>query len=448
MRQPAHGRRRRGPETARSVGLDLLREVLERGRLLDDSLTAHPGLARLSAQDRAFARLLVATVLRRLGQIDRLIDQALAQPLKPGLSDVRNILRLGLAQLLFLRTAPYAAVGATVDLAQGRRLAGYRGLINAVLRRLSREGQALVAAQSAPRLNTPDWLWDSWAEAYGETVAEAIATRHASDPPLDLTVKPGEDPDLWAERLGAAKLPGNSLRLPAGHGRIEQLAGYGEGGWWVQDFAAALPARLLGDVAGRGVIDLCAAPGGKTAWLAAQGARVTAVDRSAARMALLRANLDRLGLDAEAVVADGAQWRPERPADLVLLDAPCSGTGTLRRHPDIAWLKGPSDVASLIVAQDRLLRAAAEICAPGGSIVYAVCSLQPEEGPCRIQQLLEEGMTVERLPIVLGDLDDTQGAGEDLAPLLTPDGDLRTLPSHLAGRGGMDGFYACRLRRT
>ena len=440
--------RRDAPETtARSVSLDLLREVIDRKRPLDDSLAAHRGLADLQARDRAFARLLVATVLRRLGQIDLLIDQALDSPLKPGLGAVRNILRLGLAQLLFLGTAPHAAVAATVALAVGRRLAGYRGLINAVLRRLSQEGPVLVTGQDAARLNTPDWLWTSWVAAYGDATAAKIAEQHLSDPPLDLSLKPGENLDHWATQLEAERLGPQALRLPAGHGRIDALPGYRDGAWWVQDLAASLPGRLLGEVADRRVVDLCAAPGGKTAWLATEGARVTAVDRSGPRMARLSANLERLGLEAETVVADGSRWRPDAPADLVLLDAPCSGTGTLRRHPDIARLKGPGDVASLAAAQDRLLRAAIEICAPGGLIVYAVCSLQPEEGPHRIAALLRDGQPARRRPVTPALLDLGPAAPINPDAFITPEGDLRTLPSHLASLGGMDGFYACCLQR-
>jgi 16S rRNA (cytosine967-C5)-methyltransferase len=221
---------------------------------------------------------------------------------------------------------------------------------------------------------------------------------------------------------------------------VTELPGYDEGAWWVQDAAATLPARLLGELSGRHVVDLCAAPGGKTAALAVAGAAVTAVDRAPARMAQLEANLRRLGLEAEAVVADAAVWRPGQPADAVLLDAPCSGTGTLRRHPDIARLKGPGDVASLTVEQDRLLRNAVAICRPGGPIVYAVCSLQPEEGPERIAALLASGAPVEREPLCPEEID-------GLAGFVDAAGDLRTLPSHWPDLGGLDGFYACRLRR-
>jgi 16S rRNA (cytosine967-C5)-methyltransferase len=318
------------------------------------------------------------------------------------------------------------------------RLAPYRGLANAVLRRLAREGDGLLAAQDAARLNLPDWLWDSWGAAYGEATARAIALAQGEEPPLDLSVR--GDAAAWAGKLGATLLPTGSLRREAG-GSVADLPGFAEGAWWVQDTAATLPARLLGDVRDRSVVDLCAAPGGKTAQLAAAGARVIAVDRSPARQRLLKENLTRLGLAAEIVTAEAETWRPATPADGVLLDAPCSATGTLRRHPEIAWIKGPDDVARLAPVQDRLLDAAVAMLKPGGTLVYCTCSLQPQEGPERIEALLARQPSLSRRAITA-----TEIGG--LAELLTPQGDLRTLPSHLADQGGMDGFYAARLTRA
>ncbi len=413
--------------------------VLRRYRPLDDVLANDKGMAQLAPRDRAFARLLCATVLRRLGQIDALIDASLNRPGKRGFADVRDLLRLGVAQLVFLGTPAHAAVSTTLLLAQGPRLAGYKGLLNAVLRRLARDGAELAAAQDAPRLNTPDWLWRSWSAAYGEATARAIAQAHGEDPPLDITVKNTPDLHVWADRLGAEVLPTESLRL-RGAGDVSQLSGYGEGAWWVQDAAATLPARLLGDVAGKRVIDLCAAPGGKSAALAAAGAEVTAVEQVPERRARLADNLARLGLHADIVTADATAWRPPQPAPAVLLDAPCTGTGTIRRHPDIAHLKRPSDVAALAQAQDRLLAAAVEMLSPGGLLVYATCSLQPEEGPERIATLIAGGAPVERIAVQAAEVG-------GLSELIDGTGDLRTLPCHLPAHGGIDGFYACRLRR-
>lgn len=423
--------------TARHLALTLLQSVLDRHLGLGEALESARGFGHLEPRDRAFARLLAATVLRRLGQIDVALAACLARDLSPRASEARNLLRLGAAQLLFLKTPPHAAVGQTVALAEGR-LASYRGLANAVLRRLAREGEALLAGQDAARLNLPDWLWTSWCAAYGEPAVRTIAAVQMEEPPLDISAV--RDAPSWTGSLGATLLPTGSLRRPAG-GAVADLPGFAEGAWWVQDAAAALPARLLRDVAGRRVVDLCAAPGGKTMQLAAAGAEVIAVDRSPARQKRLAANLARLGLTAETVTAEAETWRPAAPVEFVLLDAPCSATGTLRRHPEIAWIKSADDVARLAPVQDRLLDAAAAMLAPGGTLVYCTCSLQPEEGPARVESFLARQPPMSRAPVAAGEVG-------GLAELLTPTGDVRTLPSHLAEQGGMDGFYAARLTRA
>ncbi len=421
------------PISARRIALDVLDLVLGDQRPFDEAFAGHPQLGRLASRDRAHARLLTTTTLRRLGQIDAVLERFLRAT--PKSIRVRNLLRLGAVQLLFLETPAHAAVSETVALASGREDFA-RGLVNAVLRRVAREGQALVEAQEAARLDTPDWLWRSWSAAYGEDAATAIAMAHLVEPPLDLTVR--EHPEVWARRLDADHLHGNTLRRLAG-GAVEDLPGYADGAWWVQDAAAALPARLLPEIAGRTVIDLCAAPGGKTAQLAAAGARVIAVEASARRAERLGANLQRLRLGAEVVVADARDWRPEQPALRLLLDAPCTATGTIRRHPDIAWHKTPADVTRLAQLQRQLLAAAALMLAPGGTLVYASCSLQPEEGAPLIEAALADGLPLERWPI----------APEELAGLAverTPAGEVRTLPCHLPGQGGLDGFFIARLR--
>jgi 16S rRNA (cytosine967-C5)-methyltransferase len=334
-------------------------------------------------------------------------------------------------------------VDSTVALAGGfRDSAGYKGLINAVLRRIGREKAALLAAAPPGEASLPDWLWRSWSAAYGAR-ASAIAEAVLHEAPLDLSVKRADEIAHWAEALHAEILPGGTLRLrPHGDGekhlRITELPGYAEGAWWVQDFAASLPVKLLGDVAGRRVLDLCAAPGGKTAQLAAAGAEVTAIDRSADRLKRLEQNLARLQLSARCAAADAAAWDGAQDFDIVLLDAPCSATGTLRRHPDVAWLKDPRDLPKLNAAQDRLIDAALRLVKPGGTVLYCVCSLQPEEGHARIDAALKRHADVTHAPFDAGD---AFGMGD----LLTQDGDLRTLPCHLAEKGGMDGFYAARL---
>ena len=426
------------PPAARSVALALVGQVLARSKPLDQVLAESRDLMRLEARDRAFARLLVVTLLRRLGQVDAVLGHCLERPLAPAMARTRGILRLGAVQLLFLGTPAHAAVSESLALAEAVGQGRAKGLINAVLRRIDREGEGVLADQDAARLNTPDWLWQSWSAAYGEETTRAVAEAHLAEPPLDLSVK--DDPTVWAERLSAELLPTGSLRLESGQGAIERLAGYEEGAWWVQDAAATLPSRLLGDVKGLRVADLCAAPGGKTAQLAAAGAEVVAVERTRSRARRLEQNLARLQLSAEVVVADARSWQPDRPFDAVLLDAPCSATGTLRRHPDIAWLKAPADLPPLVALQDALLDAAVDMLAPGGCLVYATCSLQPEEGPDRIAALLSRRPDLSLVPVEAAEL-------PGLAEAVTREGYLRSLPCHWSARGGLDGFFAARLRR-
>jgi len=426
------------PPSARSVAIDLIGAVLRRKRPLDDAIEDNGEMGGLPARDRAFARLLVATVLRRLGQIDALIAHCLNTPLPPRAAMVHDMLRLGIAQLLFLRTPPHAAVATTVDLADMRGFISHKGLVNAVLRRLSQEGPGLVAEQDAARLDTPDWLWRSWSQSYTEAGARAVAQAHLKEAPLDLTLR--GDVEKWRGLLDAVLLPTGTLRRTGG-GAIMSLPGYSEGAWWVQDAAAAIPATLLGKIAGERVIDLCAAPGGKTAQLAAAGAYVTAIDRSPRRLERLNLNLARLGLPVESLVADAAVWRPAEPARFVLLDAPCTATGAIRRHPDVPHLKSPDDVARLSAVQERLLGAAIDMLAPGGTLVYCTCSLEAQEGPLQVQRLFSRGAPVKRWPITAADVG-------GLAECVTAEGDLRTLPSHLPQFDGIDGFYAVRLVRV
>ena len=434
------------PADSRAAAVSLVEGVLRRGQTLDRTLERQAGCDSLAPRDRAFARRIAATTLKRLGQIDALIAHCLDRPLPAKAAKAVDGLRIGAAQLVFMDTPAHAAVDRTVELIQGPLVAPYRRLVNAVLRRLAAEGEGLARAQDAARLNTPDWLWRSWTDAYGEAACRAIAAHHLAEAALDITVK--GDAAEWAPRLEAEMLPTGTLRRTAG-GAVTELPGFDAGAWWVQDAAAALPARLamtaLGALGGATVehcriADLCAAPGGKTAQLAAAGAAVTAVDRSPERLARLRRNLARLGLAARLVEADAALWQPGERFDAVLLDAPCTGTGTIRRHPDIARLKAPADIARQVALQDRLLAAAAALVAPGGVLVYGVCSLQPEEGADRIAAFLAARPEFERAPVAAAEI-----AG--IAEALTPAGDLTTRPDQLAEYGGWDGFYAARLRR-
>ncbi len=420
----------------RIAAFELLTAVFQKRRRFDKALAAQNDLSALDPRDRALARLLALTVLRRAGELDAMIAPLLRKPLRGKAAPVQNLLRIGAAQLAFLETPAHAAVSTTVDAAEATRNGPYKKMVNAVLRRLTREG--VPKAEDPGRLNTPDWLWNSWKTAYGAETAAAIATAHLTEPPLDLTVK--QDPGAWAEPLDATLFPTESLRRTAGGG-IRELSGFDAGEWWVQDAAAAIPARLLGDITGKIVFDLCAAPGGKTAQLAAAGARVTAVDSDELRLKRVAENLTRLRLDAQLVAADATQWVPPQKADAILLDAPCSATGTIRRRPDIAWLRSQQDVERLATLQSELLSRTADLLRPGGTLIYATCSLQPEEGPDRIAALLERDAPFERLSIEAGEVPGLETA-------VTPEGALRTLPCHWAEIGGIDGFYVARLRRS
>jgi 16S rRNA (cytosine967-C5)-methyltransferase len=328
-----------------------------------------------------------------------------------------------------------------------RRAAKYAGLVNAVLRRCAREGQPLIDEVKSQTLDSPPWLLARWIAHYGESTAKEIAVALGYEPSLDITVK--SDAEQWATRLHGEVLPTGSVRTLL-QGSVTMLPGFTEGQWWVQDAAAALPVRLFGDVAGKTIADLCAAPGGKTAQLALAGARVTAIDRSPGRVARLRDNLTRLTLEAETVVADAAEWPKEAGAeggsfDGVLVDAPCASTGTIRRHPDVAWLRQEADIGALMAVQKRLLQKAVALLKPKGILVYCTCSLEAEEGEQAISALLASESAVRRVPIDAGEV-----AG--LAEILTAEGDLRTLPCHLPHDdprlSGLDGFYAARLVKS
>lgn len=424
---------------ARHASYVLLHGALRSQRSVDEDFDQH--VSGLEPRNRAFVRLLVATTLRRLGQIDAVLGTFInrAPPER-----VTDLLRLGAAQLLFMDTPAYAAVGTTVALTKQGASAPQAGMVNAVLRRVSEKGAAMVAAQDAAKLNTPSWLWTAWVAAYGEPAARATAEAHLQEAALDLSLKTPADSADWATRLGATALPTGSLRRTGG-GRIVELDGFAEGAWWVQDAAAALPAKILlhalGDAAGKTVIDLCAAPGGKTAQLAAAGCAVTAVDTVADRLSLLRENLTRLKMSANVVRADVRGWRPDGLADGVLLDAPCSATGTIRRHPDLSHLKRPTDPARFATLQTELLAAAAQMVKPGGYVLYSVCSLQPEERKAVVAAVIEQGAPLSPVKIP------TEAVGGE-SQFVTATGELRTLPSQWSELGGLDGFYGALFQRN
>ena len=434
---------------ARTIAADILDGVLQRRRPLDEQIEDQATLRVLAERDRAFTRRLIATVLRRLGTLRFVLSKMLERGLPPGAPHVESALLLGAAQILFLDVPDHAAVDLSVRIVQrDRRAARYAGLVNAVLRRTTREGRQILENLDPVEHDTPPWLLQRWTNAYGADTARAIAVANAREPALDVSVK--NDPQRWAERLKGHALPTGSVRLVP-HGPVTQLPGFEEGEWWVQDAAAALPARLLGDVRGLRVADLCAAPGGKTAQLASAGAHVVAVDRSQDRLMRLKENLARLKLAAETVAADAADWKAE-PFDAILLDAPCSSTGTIRRHPDVPWLKAESELPALVALQEALLKNAVSLLKPGGVLVYCTCSLEPEENDGVIGKLLADRNDLKRSAIAASEV-----AGR--AELLNSIGDLRTLPCHFADLhlsdpedpdserrlSGLDGFYAARI---
>lgn len=432
----------RAGSDARDCAVGWVDAVLRHGRSFDDAMEHYSGSA-LDPRDRAFARLIAVTVLRRRGTIDAAIGTYLTRPLPEKRGKLSAILQCAAAQLLFLDTPPHAAIALAVDQCRDDSHARrFDKLSNAVLRRVSENKDRLSREVDPAVVDMPAWLRQRWQKNFGAEIASEIASASLTEPALDLTVK--SDSGAWAAKIGATILPTGSLRL-AHRGRIDAIEGFRDGAWWVQDAAAALPAKLLGKVAGLKVLDLCAAPGGKTAQLAAAGADVTALDISAQRLDRLRENLQRLNLTAHIVVADILDYQPSHLYDAVLLDAPCTATGTIRRHPDILSLRRPEDITQLAAIQQRLFDKAAAFTAPGGVLVYCSCSLEPEEGPDQITHFLNANSTFHREPI---------GAGESgLDPAwITTEGDLRTLPCHLAhlssGLTGLDGFYAARLRKA
>jgi 16S rRNA (cytosine967-C5)-methyltransferase len=422
---------------SRELAVHLVDGAIRLHRAVDDnlqSLLQRKYVDVLDQRDRALAHALALISLRRKGDLEAALAKHLKSPLPRSATLVPAILITGAAQLFFMRVPAHAAIDTAVALSKKDSNARhFAGLVNAVLRKLANE----PAPEPVPRRNTPDWLWQRWVGSYGEETAQAIAASHLEEPPLDLSVK--DDPHRWAHELGGVVLPTGSVRLRNYPGRIEDLAGYAQGQWWVQDAAAAMPAKLLGNILDLRVLDICAAPGGKAAQLAAAGAQVTAVDISASRMARFKRNMERLNLRPAIRVGDFLKLPAETTYDAVLLDAPCSSTGTIRRHPDLPYVKTPGLIAELGQVQQRMLVHAAQFVKPDGFLVYCTCSLEPEEGENQIEAFLGAHPEFSRSPIK-----ETDVAG--MTQVLMRDGDLRTLPFMSIGPSkGLDGFFASRL---
>lgn len=454
-------------QVARRFAVFVVDAVLTHRRALDEAIAeaaSKPHATTMPARDRAFARLIATTTLRHLGQIEFVLGRFIEKALPAETGRLKAILATSAAQLLFLDTPPHAAISQAVDIVRlDHHARRFDKLANAVLRKVSAEGKALLADADGVKLDVPAWLWQRWVRTYGEDAARSIAAASLAEAPLDLTVK--GDPTEWAATLSGVALASGSVRVREA-GRVEDLPGYAEGQWWVQDAAAALPARILAAKPGMTVADLCAAPGGKSAQLAAAGAKVTSVDLSGRRLKRLAENLARLSLDAEVVEADVAAFaaEPSRVAafDAVLLDAPCSATGTIRRHPDLLRAKGEDEVLRLAGKQLPLLAAASALVRPGGRIVYTTCSLEPEECEQIVEAFLAASPSFRIVPV------DPAALGIP-ATLVTANGYLRTAPhlafgppatgdppphqatQQVAGRdsvaSGMDGFFAACLER-
>lgn len=451
-RQPAANRRDEAPPPSDKAGFDvrataskILAAAVDRKIPLDGMLDPVHGNAaykQLSDADRALARAILNSALRHLPRLEAAISLLLDSPLPEGARALHHVLIVAATQLLHLDVPAHAVVDIAVEQAhRDPRNRRFAKLVNAVLRRLEREKQDILDRTAAVS-PVPDWFMGRLESAYGKDEARRIAEAQLIPPAIDITVK--SDPHGWAEKFGGRVLPTGSIRLPVFQGSVVALPGYDEGEWWVQDVAASIPAKLFGDIRGLRIADLCAAPGGKTAQLAAAGATVIAVEQSANRLVRLKENLARLALDAELVQGDLFDFRPEELLDGVLLDAPCSSTGTTRRHPDVLWTKGPEDIAKLAALQAKMLRHAVTLVNPGGLIVFSNCSLDPLEGEELVADLLRDDPSLERVPVDPSLWPGLEGA-------ISPVGEFRTTPAMLPAAdgftGGMDGFFASVLRR-
>jgi 16S rRNA (cytosine967-C5)-methyltransferase len=428
----------------RATAAKLLAAAVDRKVSLDGMLDlthGNPAYKALNDADRALARAILTTALRHLPRLEAAISSLLESPLPEGARALHHVFIVAAAQILHLDVPSHAAVDLAVEQAnRDPRNRRFAKLVNAVLRRLVREKDEVLAA-TASVSPVPDWFRNRLIKAYGEVEADRIAEAQLTPPAIDLTVK--GDPNAWAEKLGGKLLPTGSIRLGQFEGSVTGLEGFDDGQWWVQDVAASIPAKLFGDLRGKRVADLCAAPGGKTAQLIAAGAEVTAVEQSSNRLARLKENLTRLGMTAEFVSGDLFDYSPEEKLDGVLLDSPCSSTGTTRRHPDVLWTKGVQDIEKLAALQERMLRHAATLVKSGGIVVFSNCSLDPVEGERVVERVLANSPSLTRLPI-----DRANWPG--LEDAITPKGEFRTTPAMLPSSedgfaGGMDGFFASVL---
>jgi 16S rRNA (cytosine967-C5)-methyltransferase len=423
---------------ARNAAARIIAAVIDKKTSLDgmlDAETGNPAYRALNGADRALVRAIVNSALRHLPRIESAISMMLDGPLPQGARSLHHVLVVAVAQMLYLDVPDHSAVDLAVEQAhRDPRNKRFVKLVNAILRRLGREKAEVQAAISSISV-LPAWFYQRLEKAYGKDRAQLIAASQMTPSTIDLTVK--SDPEEWARKLGGEVLVNGSVRLGSFEGQIPDLEGFSEGEWWVQDAAASMPVRLMGDIKGKRVVDLCAAPGGKTAQLALAGAEVTALDQSGNRLRRLRENLKRLGLSAETVEINLLKYQAEKPFDVVLLDAPCSSTGTLRKHPDVSWTKDAQDIAKLAGLQEQMLRHALTLIGSGGRVVFSNCSLDPSEGEEMVAKVLATDTTIER---VVARTEDWPG----MESAINGDGDFRTTPDMF---GGVDGFFAAVLRK-
>lgn len=429
---------------ARLAAARLLSAVIDKKTSLDgliDNEHGHPQYLALEMRDRMLVRAILGAALRHRADIERIVERYLDRPLPQNALSLRHLLHVAAAQVLYLDVPDHAAIDLAVTAAKSDpRNQRFSGLVNAILRKLARTADE-ERAQSATTENIPAWFSQVLVENYGREKAAKILAAQANEPPIDISVK--SNPEMWAEKLGGHVLFNGTVRLEHVEGAVSDLEGYQQGEWWVQDVAASLPARLLGNIKDKTVADLCAAPGGKTAELAIQGANVTAIDLSANRLKRLQHNMERLNLKVATWAGNLKDFKPEELFDAVLLDAPCSSTGTIRRHPDILWTKDVSDVEKLAKLQLELLIASISLVKIGGLIVFANCSIFRQEGEELVNNVLSSRNDIKLVPI----RDEEVGGRKELLS----NGVLRTTPADLEGKtallSGMDGFFAARFQR-
>lgn len=423
---------------ARMAAAKILAAVLDKKTSLDGMLdTEHgnPVYRALSIADRALVRAIINSSLRHLPRIDAAISSLLDGPLPQGARSLNHILVIAVAQMLYLDVPDHSAVDLAVEQAQrDPRNKRFVKLVNAVLRRLGREKQRVIELIEQIAV-LPEWFFSRIQSHYGDVVADRISAAQLIPSSIDITVK--SEPQDWATKLGGTVMPNGTVRLGTFSGSVTQLEGFAEGEWWVQDFSASLPVRLMGNIEGKRVADLCAAPGGKTAQLALAGAKVTALDQSSTRLRRLRENLKRLNYSVEFIESNMLKYTTDELYDAVLLDAPCSSTGTIRKHPDVIWTKDAADIAKLAGLQEQMLEHAIGLVKSDGIIVFSNCSLDPSEGEDMVERILAQHQNVERVAISKDDW-------PELATAINDKGELRTTPDMF---GGVDGFFACVFRK-